>query len=259
LTTPAVGAGAPRQRGLTARSMILSAFLGSGAPARASDILSLADMMGLGQSAVRVALTRMVAAGDLERAHGVYRLSPRLLARQERQEEALNPRVHAWNGQWTMVVVATPGGTASERSSLRDALRQSRFRELRDGVWTRPNNVETNLPAHLSDRSTRFVATPVDSAVELTERLFQPAEWSDFAESLLMDPALDGPLGVRFELAAAMIRHLLDDPLLPDELSPPEWPGTRLRASYDRFRREFARLAEHHLGHPVTTEEFTPD
>jgi phenylacetic acid degradation operon negative regulatory protein len=44
-----------------------------------------------------------------------------------------------------------------------------------------------------------------------------------------------------FLLDAAALRHLLADPLLPDELLPRDWPGGRLRraqASYDEaFRR----------------------
>jgi phenylacetic acid degradation operon negative regulatory protein len=30
-----------------------------------------------------------------------------------------------------------------------------------------------------------------------------------------------------------VLRHLQADPLLPVELQPPEWPGARLRETYD--------------------------
>lgn len=240
-------------RGLTARSMILSAFLGNGEPARVGDILSLGQMMGLQESAVRVALTRMVAAGDLERSEGDYRLSARLRERQVRQEEALSPPVHAWTGHWTMVVARSPGGSAADRSDLRDTLRRLRFRDLRDGVWTRPNNLDIALPAHIDDRVMTFMAIPVDSSIELAGKLFQPDAWAQSARQLLAAAAHTDVLAARFELAAAMIRHLLDDPLLPTELCPPDWPGARLRAGYDQFRQEFATLAEQHLGHPITS------
>ena len=44
----------------------------------------------------------------------------------------------------------------------------------------------------------------------------------------------------RFLAAAGMVRHLLTDPVLPDELLPPAWPAKALRESYFRFADELA-------------------
>ena len=44
----------------------------------------------------------------------------------------------------------------------------------------------------------------------------------------------------RFVVAAAMVRHLLADPMLPAELLPADWPGARLRAAYHDFATELA-------------------
>jgi phenylacetic acid degradation operon negative regulatory protein len=35
-----------------------------------------------------------------------------------------------------------------------------------------------------------------------------------------------------------MVRHLLTDPVLPDELLPDDWPGAALRAAYVNFAAE---------------------
>jgi phenylacetic acid degradation operon negative regulatory protein len=35
-----------------------------------------------------------------------------------------------------------------------------------------------------------------------------------------------------------MVRHLLTDPVLPDELLPDGWPGAALRNSYAQFAAE---------------------
>ena len=52
----------------------------------------------------------------------------------------------------------------------------------------------------------------------------------------------------RFVAAAAIVRHLLTDPVLPDELLPDEWPGAALRASYTDFAAELvARRDESQL------------
>jgi phenylacetic acid degradation operon negative regulatory protein len=50
------------------------------------------------------------------------------------------------------------------------------------------------------------------------------------------------PLPAGFVLAAAVLRHLMADPLLPDELLPPAWPGAALRADYDRYDRAFSSV-----------------
>jgi phenylacetic acid degradation operon negative regulatory protein len=54
----------------------------------------------------------------------------------------------------------------------------------------------------------------------------------------LDDGDLSG-LGDAFVLAAAALRHLLADPLLPDELLPDDWPGPSFRADDARFDRTF--------------------
>ena len=42
----------------------------------------------------------------------------------------------------------------------------------------------------------------------------------------------------RFVAAAAMVRHLLTDPVLPDGLLPDDWPGAALRQAYTNFAAE---------------------
>jgi phenylacetic acid degradation operon negative regulatory protein len=37
-----------------------------------------------------------------------------------------------------------------------------------------------------------------------------------------------------------MVRHLLTDPVLPDELLPDDWPGAQLRSGYQDFATELA-------------------
>ncbi|HJR25780.1 MAG TPA: PaaX family transcriptional regulator C-terminal domain-containing protein, partial [Acidimicrobiales bacterium] len=44
-----------------------------------------------------------------------------------------------------------------------------------------------------------------------------------------------GALAEGFVIAAAVLRHLQADPLLPDQLLPAGWPGPRLRDEYDRY------------------------
>ena len=55
----------------------------------------LTEDFDIREPTLRVALTRMVGAGDLVRSEDGYRLSDRLLARQRRQDDALNPQREA--------------------------------------------------------------------------------------------------------------------------------------------------------------------
>ena len=41
-------------------------------------------------------------------------------------------------------------------------------------------------------------------------------------------------------VAAAMVRHLLTDPVLPEPLLPTRWPGEQLRESYTDFAAQMA-------------------
>lgn len=234
---------ARRPAKLTARSAVLSALLAAHpAEATASGIVDVAVHVGFQESAVRVALTRMVAAGDLDRDRGVYRLSPRLIARQQRQDEAISPALRPWDQHWSMRIVTIPADAAT-RAATRAELTELRYAELREGVWLRPDNLDLAGSDALRTRSALFSAAPDGDVHELTARLFDPAKWCAEGTALLDESERADGMAARFEVAAATVRHILHDPLLPVELLPADWPGQRLRDSYNTFRVEFSRFA----------------
>jgi phenylacetic acid degradation operon negative regulatory protein len=223
---------------MTARSVVLSVLLGlHPAWATASELIRLTSDFDIKESTVRVALTRMVSAGDLVRSEDGYRLSDRLLARQRRQDDALNPRLQAWHGTWTTLVITSVGIDARTRAALRTTLQNNRFAELREGVWLRPDNLDMQLPADVLDRM-RILHTRDDDPAELAARLWDLTGWARIGRDLLDEMATATDIPGRFVTAAAMVRHLLTDPVLPDELLPDEWPGDALRAAYTNFAAE---------------------
>lgn len=234
---------------MTARSVVLSVLLGAHpAWASAAELLRLTADFDIKETTLRVALTRMVSAGDLVRSDDGYRLSGRLLARQRRQDAALNPATRRWDGTWLTVVVTAVGADARARAALRTALQHSRFGELREGVWLRPDNLEEDLPAD-ADGRVRVLHSRDESSADLAATLWDLPGWAATGYRLLdeMDTAADVP--ERFALAAAMVRHLLTDPVLPAELLPTDWPADRLRDAYREFadllaRRRDTRLME---------------
>jgi phenylacetic acid degradation operon negative regulatory protein len=225
---------------MTARSVVLSVLLGAHpAWATAGELIKLTSDFGLREPTVRVALTRLVSAGDLVRSADGYRLSDRLLARQRRQDDAIHPRVRPWDGGWILLVITSVGTDARTRAVLRNKLAANRFGELREGLWLRPDNLEMEMPPEAAQR-VRVLNARDDAPGELAARLWDLPGWCRTGHRLLGEMANATSLAGRFVAAAGMVRHLVTDPVLPEELLPARWPGNALRDSYARFADEMA-------------------
>jgi phenylacetic acid degradation operon negative regulatory protein len=226
---------------MTARSVVLSVLLGAHpAWASAAELIRLTADFGIKETTLRVALTRMVSAGDLIRSADGYRLSDRLLARQRRQDEAISLRVRPWRGDWTTLIVTSVGNDARSRAILRTTLHAKRFGELREGVWMRPDNLDIDLDADILAR-VRILRARDDAPAALAARLWDLPGWARSGHRLLDEMSAASDVPGRFVVAAGMVRHLLTDPMLPSELLPAEWPGAQLRAAYNDFAAELAK------------------
>ena len=233
---------------MTARSVVLSVLLGAHpASATAAELVRLTEDFDIKEATLRVALTRMVSAGDLLRSDGGYRLSDRLLVRQRRQDDAINPRLRSWDGIWTTLIITSIGTDARTRAGLRTTLQQNRFGELREGVWLRPDNLVLTLPDDVLSR-VRVLHGHDDSPAELVGQLWDLPAWAHTGHQLLSEMSAAGDIPARFVAAAGIVRHLLTDPVLPDEFTPQDWPGAALRAAYATFAAELvARRNESEL------------
>ncbi|MEJ1198454.1 MULTISPECIES: PaaX family transcriptional regulator C-terminal domain-containing protein [unclassified Streptomyces] len=228
-------------RPLSARSVVLSLLLGTHRPELpVRELVRLVEGFDVGGSTVRAALSRMVAAGDLRRTDTGYRLSERLLERQRRQDEAVRPHTRAWEGDWEMVLITATGRAPAERADLRARLTALRLAELREGVWLRPANLRRPLPAGLDPVAERWVSRPGRPASELAAGLWPLDAWSATARALLAEVDRARRPADRLTAFAAVVRHLLADPVLPPELLPAHWPGTALRDAYTDYQREQA-------------------
>jgi phenylacetic acid degradation operon negative regulatory protein len=235
-------------RPLTARSVVLSTLLGSHPPRLAARYLvRVGELFDIAEGTIRVALSRMVAAGDLIQVDGAYELTERLLQRQARQDESRSPRTRRWDGSWEIAVITAERRPAADRAALRQAMAALRLAELREGTWLRPANLTRTRPAIVDQQCTFLTGRPEQDPHELTAALWDLPAWTDKADALRT--ALDDAdsLAERFTVAAAVLRHLLNDPLLPDELLPDGWPGADLRGHYERFEQDFGRLLVEHV------------
>jgi phenylacetic acid degradation operon negative regulatory protein len=245
-----------RSRPLSARSVIASTLLGVDPPRLPSRLLVRSgELFGISDGTTRVALSRMVAAGELTLDDGWYHLAGRLRQRHARQFASRRDEHRPWDGSWTMAVVVADRREAADRAALRDAVRQLKLAELREGVWIRPDNLQPDesgaAMATVDEQCQWFVGAPRDDAVALAATLWDLDGWAADAASLRRDMAgLVGALEAgdtsqlapAFVVSAAVLRHLLADPRLPDALLPVTWPGSDLRADYDHYDAVFKRV-----------------
>ncbi len=245
------------ERALTARSVVASTLLGVRPPHLPTrQLVGACALFGISDGTARVAISRMVAAGELEATDGGYALTGALLDRSARQDLSAEAAIDPWTSAdgWTMAVVVGEGRTAAERTALRRAAEALRLAERREGVWLRPDNLPSGaLPeaeAVVEAQCERFTARPSVDEVALAAALWDLGGWADRAERLLdaLDRTHPGlAVGDRtglpeaFVLSAAVLRHLQSDPLLPASMLPPDWPGPALRAGHREWRHAFDR------------------
>lgn len=233
---------------LTARSVVASTLLGTHPPelpVRA--LVRSAALFGISEGTTRVAISRMLAAGELEAVDGRYRLAGHLLDRQARQERSRSPELRPWRGDWCIAAVTAEGRTPGERAALRSAMAAARMAELREGVWLRPDNLDVPRHPHCA----WFVGRPEGDPGDLARRLWDVARWAARAAELRRAMAgasaelrAGNPdaLAPGFVLSAAVLRHFQADPLLPHELLPPGWPGEALRREYEAYDEAFREV-----------------
>lgn len=230
----------PLLASVSARSAVLSLLLGTHPPElSARYLLDVMALFGTAESTTRVALSRMVAAGDLVRTGEGYALSPRLIAR---QAETDPPPTRVWDKTWEMAVVVATGRSASDRARQRTEMTRRRLAELREGVWMRPANLARPWPAALRAVTIRFEAAPHVDPRELAATLWDLPAWSGRGHALLAALAAAADPPARFLTMVTLVRHLYGDPMLPAELLPGDWPAERLHTAYAEFRADLASM-----------------
>jgi len=233
---------------LTARSVLASTLLGADPPELpVAHLVRVAGLFGINDNRTRVALSRMAASEEAEaRGDGRYALAGHLLDRHRRQAASRAGRTRDWDGTWVVAVVTTAGSGAEVRSRRRAALARSRLAELREGVWIRPDNLALTLDDEVA-ADTMVLAGARDVPGDVAADLWDLAGWGGRAQALLAalaarTPEVPEDLAPGFVLSAAVLRHLQADPLLPEALLPPAWPGTSLRRAYDGWDAAYRRL-----------------
>ncbi|MEM8902091.1 MAG: PaaX domain-containing protein, C- domain protein [Actinomycetota bacterium] len=236
-------------RSLSTRSVLLSTLLGTDPPRLpVARLVRAGAIFGSSEGAVRTALSRLQASGDVTSDDGWYELSPRLADRRRRQEDSRSLRRRRHDGSWRLLVVRDGRRDRSARDALRGALGRHRLAELREGVWGRPDNLDGPDPVEAREQCDAFRGVRPDDPAALARRLWDVPRWSSTAHDLraqlvpLHDRLVAGDedaLRPGFELSAAVLRHLLADPALPRDLVDDAGAGESLRSHYDEFDAAF--------------------
>lgn len=242
-------------RPLSARSVLASALLGSDqARLTVGELVAVASLFGISAGAARTSLWRMVSNGELISDDGNYALAGRLLERRQRVDEASRVDEAArWDGTWELAIVSLERRSAADRLELRKAAIALHLAELREGVWIRPDNLDSErLPGSrqvLDQQCIHFHGAATDISPDKMRSLFALDGWADDARALIEAMKVELRRNKRddsaerfvddFALSIAVVRHLQLDPQLPVELIPPRWPGQTLRGTYHRFDDAF--------------------
>lgn len=245
-------------RPVTARAVLATALLGAEEPRLpVASLVAVASLFGISPGATRTSLWRMVSDGDLTTDEATYALAGRLLERRQRVDQAsrADHTPGEWDQTWELAVVAADRRAAMDRLELRKAASTLHLAEIREGVWTRPDNLDPRrLPraqAVIDRQCIRYRGATSDISPATVSELFGLESWAttarrlrDAMESELRAAPYDGEdiaatLSHQFTLSIVIVGHLERDPLLPSPLVPSDWPAEQLRVTYRDFDHTF--------------------
>jgi phenylacetic acid degradation operon negative regulatory protein len=225
-------------RPLTARSVVASVLLGTHPPVLpVAALVRVGELFGIAEGTVRVALSRMAADGELIADSGSYRLGGAFGPRQASQDRGRSPEVVPWHGGWEVAVMIQ----GTEGDDPAPALEELRLAPAGGRTWMRPANLRRADADRWPTGARRLQADgdgDLDADRALAATLWDLPGWAADARELLdAFRGADSP-AARFVVAAAILRHLRTDPVLPPALLEGPWPDQELRAAYSAFTLE---------------------
>lgn len=244
---------------VTPKSLLLDLLRVSPRPVPVRQLVSVGALFGLEGNAVRVALTRLVGRGLLASdGRGRYRLAAEAdpVSRWVDGWRLGERRLRPWSGAWLCVWHPRGGGRGARAASHR-ALARLGFREGKEALWFRPDNLRARTGAlraelgqiGLATGAMLFIgrelpATDVESWVGSLWRSGRIAAGHRRALRAIersrarLDRLDSGAaLAESFLVGGAAIRSLAHDPLLPDEIAPGDHRRALTLALHDYDQR----------------------
>lgn len=217
---------------------------------------------GVTEPAVRATLGRAVGRGLLDRhrdGRNAY-FSPtdrarRLLAEGAQRLHHDTPVRDDWDGSWTLLPFSLPETRRDDRHQLRRRLAWEGFGLLRDGLWIAPGHVDVRGLAtqlgvaddvHAFDGRAMPPTNPRDMVAETWDLDAIGAGYRGFLTRWdVPDPLPDASddLARSLWLVTQWRRLVLEDPLLPIELLPTDWPAAAARDVFDAWYAHYEPTA----------------
>ncbi|CAL9350329.1 hypothetical protein SUDANB132_00448 [Streptomyces sp. enrichment culture] len=242
--------------------MLVHALIREDGTVGADELYTVANTLGMSDQQVRLCVKRLVTEGRFTHegrgrkaelhatTDTLHALAPNadFLRHAFQQDAGLAP----WDGVWHLAAFAVPEAARTARDALRETLVHLGGAPLQGGLYVCANAWEPYVEeaAHrLGAHSALTLLTTTDlrrgdtrEPAELARLLWPLREIADRYDRLsritgprltrLTGPAALSPaavLTIAVELAAELTRAMEPDPLLPPQLLPHPWPGTRAR------------------------------
>ncbi len=227
-------------------------------------LIRLCEALNINAGAVRTAVSRLKKQGFFSaKKTGLssrYTITPKAIMAREFYNKKIfigEDVYYNWKREWWLLSFAFEQAQEKQRGQLRSLLKKMDFGCLHRGVWLKPvdpylwldqalENQGFNKHVHIF--TTKI--THIEKAQQLAQHLWELGKIAQqFAEyqELLRAKIADYP---HWDDQACFIRHiklfkefadpLINNPLLPPQLFPKDWPGTTYR---ELFKRVNDRLA----------------
>ena len=249
---------------------LMFSFLGiyvlhRGVAVYSGSVIDVFARLNVSEEAVRSTLARMVKRNLLtrhRRGRKVYfGLTPHaadVLKDGRRRVWETGAVNRDWDGTWTLVGFSLPDSRRSTRHDLRSQLIWNGFGLLQNGLWIAPGEKDvTDLIAslELGDHVTVLTAgafKPTETA-DLVRKAFDIERIAGRYRAFLAQWDVPRPLpDAPDDLARQLLLHtdwlqlVRQDPHLPAEHLPPDWPAIRAEQVFQTLAREYeTRAAEH--------------
>jgi len=238
-------------------------------------LIELLKPFGINERLVRTSVFRLAEEGWLEsRREGrrsLYALSPSGLRRFEHADRRIYaPSNKGWNGDWTLVVLPRTSNGPAPRAALRRELEWDGFASIAPGVFAHPAanwaalqdilqnlKLQNEVLVFSAREQNHFPTLPIREITGHYWELDRPAEgyrrfiarFQPVLEILRGKGVPDASLAftVRTLLIHSFRRVILDDPVLPTEMLPADWPGGSAYALCGDIYRHTQAQAEKHL------------
>ncbi|MFE3289462.1 PaaX family transcriptional regulator C-terminal domain-containing protein [Rhodococcus sp. NPDC059234] len=229
----------------------------------ANELYSVANALGMTDQQVRLCIRRLVTDGQFTQDGRGRRAVLRATAEAKSSIEpdlefvrfmfAQDRGDAPWDGNWHLVAFAIPESARQARDAMRDGIIHLGGASIQGGLYISPNPWERHIRAlaskltvsdHVTSCTTsdlsvggaddpRAIAAqlwPLDSIADGHRRLIDVAENRLRRLRDTAGGAETEAVTAAIELASEFTRAMTPDPLLPPELLPQPWSGTRARA-----------------------------